>query len=198
MAKLPTPITTGLPAAPAGTDAKADGRADLRRTLRGPVIGGVAVVAAFFAGFGGWAATAPLASAAIAPGVISPDGSRRTVQHLEGGIIGEILVKNGDEVTAGEPLVVLQDIQASAQYDQLMGQYNTFLATQARLLAEQAEKPEIAYPAALLDQRHDPDVAEVIAVQSDLFASRRESLESQKAVLDQRIAQLEEEIAGLR
>ena len=61
----------------------------------------------FFAGLGGWAAMAPLASAAIAPGVVSPDGSRRTVQHLEGGIIREILVEDGSLVEVGDPLLVL-------------------------------------------------------------------------------------------
>ena len=79
--------------------------ASLRRELRGPALWGAAILVAFFVGGGGWAATAPLSGAAIAPGVVSPEGSRRRVQHLEGGIVHEILVKDGDRVEAGDVLM---------------------------------------------------------------------------------------------
>ena len=106
--------------------------------LRGPIRAGVLVVGLFFGGLGWWAATAPLAGAAIAPGVVSPDGSRRTVQHLEGGIIREILVDDGSVVRPGDPLIVLEDVQARAGFDVLQTRFYTLAATQARLLAEQA------------------------------------------------------------
>ena len=87
--------------------------------LRGPIRAGVLVIGLFFGGVGWWAATAPLAGAAIAPGVVSPDGSRRTVQHLEGGIIREIRVRDGSSVKAGDPLIVLEDVQSRASVDVL-------------------------------------------------------------------------------
>src|SRR5919108_2761106 len=82
--------------------------------LRQPLLWGVLTLLLVF-GFGiGWAAIAPLAGAAIAPGVISPDGSRRTVQHLEGGIIRELLARDGDVVEVGQPLMVLEGVDARA------------------------------------------------------------------------------------
>jgi HlyD family secretion protein len=75
--------------------------ASLMYALRRPVRAGVLVIGLFFGGIGWWAASAPLAGAAIAPGVVSPDGSRRVVQHLEGGIIREILVSDGTRVRTG-------------------------------------------------------------------------------------------------
>ena len=78
------------------------------------VLGGTAVVAAFFGGFGSWAALAPLESAALAPGMVMVDSNRKTIQHLEGGIVSEILVKEGSEVQAGDPLVLLTSAQAKA------------------------------------------------------------------------------------
>lgn len=179
---------------PTGPDS---GVTDLRRALRMPILIGITVIAVFFAGLGGWAALAPLASAAVASGVISPDGSRRTVQHLEGGIIDRILVRDGDRVEAGDPLLILRDIQASAQYDQLLGQYTSLAGAQARLLAEQAGRPKIDFPEDLMARVSEPEVAEIIKIQNQLFDSRRQSIESRESILKQRIAQLQEEIGGL-
>ena len=72
-------------------------------SLRRPLLAGTAVALAFFAGFGSWAATAPLAGAAVAPAIIVPDGSRKTIQHLEGGIVHRVLVRDGERVAAGQP-----------------------------------------------------------------------------------------------
>ncbi len=79
------------------------------------------VIAAFFGGLGGWATVSTLESAAIAPGVVSAASNRKTVQHLEGGIIGEILVRDGDEVTAGQVLFRLDDTQPRATLDLMSG-----------------------------------------------------------------------------
>ena len=108
--------------------------------LRSPLIAGYVVIILFFGGFGTWVAMAHIASAAIAAGVVSPDGSRKTVQHLEGGIIAEIMVDDGDAVVAGEPLVVLQETQARASFEVLQGQKRLFAAKLARLLSEQGGK----------------------------------------------------------
>src|SRR5690606_33509739 len=82
---------------------------DLRRTTRGPMLAGTAICLAFFGGLAAWSALAPLASSAIGPGIVSPDGSRRTVQHLEGGIVEKLLVQDGTLVEAGDELLVLED-----------------------------------------------------------------------------------------
>ena len=89
-------------------------------SLRRPLLAGTAVALAFFAGFGTWAATAPLAGAAVAPAVIVPDGSRKAIQHLEGGIVRRILVRDGDRVTAGQPLVELDATRTLAEHAALL------------------------------------------------------------------------------
>ena len=104
-------------------------RIDTRRPVR---IGLVLVVVGFF-GFLAWAALAPLRSAAIAPGTIVADSRNKAIQHLEGGIIHSILVQDGSVVQVGDPLVVLEDAQARAEYDVLRARFHTLAAAQARL-----------------------------------------------------------------
>jgi len=169
----------------------------LWKTMRGTLIAG-AVVITFFVGVGLlWGGTAPIAGAAIAQGVVSPDGRRRTVQHLEGGIIHQILVTEGDQVSVGEPLIILEETQALAEYSRIKSQQLTFAAMQVRLEAEQDLEDEIAFPSWLLDEAGDRGVAEIIETQSTLFATRAAAQESRELILRQRIAQLDEEITGL-
>jgi HlyD family secretion protein/epimerase transport system membrane fusion protein len=164
---------------------------------RGTIVAGLAVVGVFFVGFGGWAAMAPLSSAAIAPGVLSPDGSRRTIQHLEGGIIAEILVQNDDHVEVGQPLLVLDNTRADALNSVLLNQSYTNLAIQSRLLAELRGADEIEFPEVIQQALHYPEIRDVVATQSELFAARRDRYVTQKDILAARVRQLEEEISGL-
>lgn len=166
--------------------------------LRSPIIAGYVVIILFFGGLGTWAAMAQIASAAIAPGVVSPDGSRKTVQHLEGGIIAEIMVDDGDSVRAGDPLVVLQETQARASFEVLQGQKRLLAAKLARLLSEQAGKDEAEFPDWLLTlEAEDPEVAQIVGAQRDVFAARYDAYEGRKEIGGKRVAQLEEEITGL-
>ena len=166
--------------------------------LRGSIVAGAIVVALFFGGLGSWAASAALAGAVIAPGVISPDGSRRTVQHLEGGIISELLVEDGTEVQRGDPLVVLQDVQARAGFDMLQTRFHTLAAAQARLLAEQAGAPAVSFPDWLVEATADhPSALQSLVAQRQLFATRAKALADRQAILAQQSAQLRAEIAGL-
>lgn len=200
MSKSLIPIK--LPArrgAPRPEDGEQDAGAALDRSMRGPLLAGLAIIGVFVVGFGAWASMAPIAGAAIAPGVVSPEGSRRTVQHLEGGIILDLRAADGDHVEAGDPLVVLEDTQARSNFQQLMDQRRVLAAMEARLLAEQRGAEEIRFPDWLLDDAERvPKAAEIVATQRNLFKTRQIAHESRKAVLWKRIDQLEEEIKGLR
>lgn len=180
----------------AGPEAPA---AAARRMGVGPsmAVGG-AVVAVFVGGFGVWAATAPLESAAIAPGVIGVSGERKTVQHLEGGIVEEIRVADGETVEAGQPLILLDDTQARAALALLEAQRLSAAALTARLEAERDGRPAIRWPAALRDAAGaDGEAAAVLVTQERIFEARATSLANQTAILERRIEQLREESAGL-
>lgn len=161
------------------------------------IIAGGLVIALFFGGFGAWASLAPLASAAIAPGTVRAEGNRKTVQHLEGGIIGELLVREGDRVEAGQALIRLDTTAASSRYEAIRHQHDLFEASQARLLAEQARAARIAFPPGLEDRRTEPRVAMLLGNQEEIFATRRQSYEGQRDILGKRIEQLGSQIAGL-
>ena len=141
---------------------------------------GYGAILLFFGGFGAWAAIATLASAAIAPGVVSPDGSRKTIQHLEGGIVREIHVREGDQVQAGQVLVSLEDVKARAEFEELRERFVHLVTSEARLLAEQAGADSIASPRAL--EGFDPAIVEpALTAQRRLFASRRATLAGPRA-----------------
>jgi HlyD family type I secretion membrane fusion protein len=175
-----------------------------RPRTRGVIALGLVVMIGFFGGFLAWAVLAPLAEAAIAPGVIKVEGQRRTLQHLEGGFVREILVRDGDRVRAGQVVVRLDDVQSGAAVEGLRAQRFALLAQDARLDAEHDRAAEIRFPAALLDAR-DPRAAEAVAGQRALFQARQASLQSQLAVLDSRrdqaratILSAEGQLAGTR
>lgn len=171
-------------------------RQSLRQELRGVTWLGIALALVFFAIGGGWAATAPLSSAVIAAGFISPEGRRQTVQHLEGGIIHEIRVRDGDRVAQGQVLLVLGDVSARAEVGALMSRLRTLAATEARLTAEGEDAPAVSFTHQALEDRDDPEVHAAITHQTNLFATRKASIESQQSILRQRVAQLKQQIAG--
>jgi HlyD family secretion protein/epimerase transport system membrane fusion protein len=177
---------------------RGSGRAtrSLGRTTRRARWMGYSIALMFFGGFGLWSVMAPLASAAIAPGVVSPDGSRKTVQHLEGGIIRSINVHEGDEVHAGEKLVTLENVTALARYEELTERLVFLLAKEARLAAEESDHASIAFPADLVEEYgHRAELA--MKSQQDLFDNRRETQNAREEILSKRILQLREEIDGL-
>ncbi|WP_395382389.1 HlyD family type I secretion periplasmic adaptor subunit [Mesorhizobium sp. UC22_110] len=169
----------------------------LQEVVRMPVRYGMALAYLFIIGGIAASALAPMAEGATATGIVSPDGSRRTVQHLEGGIIKELRIRDGDLVRAGDPLVTLQSTQAAALYDLYLEQARTLQATQARLSAEQEDKSEINFPPDLLASA-DERARKIIAGQTLLFNQRRSSLEAQLQILDVRKRQFEEQLLGLR
>lgn len=165
----------------------------------GPTVAGLFIVLAFFGGIGGWAALAPLSSGAVAQGTVRVDSHRKTVQHLEGGIIAEILVRDGDVVKAGQPLVKLDSVQSDASADLVERQYEALKALEARLIAERDNRTTIAFPPDLAARRTtSPRVAEVLAGQETIFATRRKNLDDQVGILKKRIDQAEAEIGALQ
>ncbi|WP_262297912.1 HlyD family type I secretion periplasmic adaptor subunit [Microvirga sesbaniae] len=157
------------------------------------------LVVVFIGGFGIWSVTAPLESAAIAVGSVEAETSRKTVQHLEGGIVARILVKDGDAVTTGQPLIQLDDTRARSSAEALQGQLREAQAREARLLAERDGTDTIQFPLPLRQAAEtDAALAEMLAGQQRIFNSRRQLYQSQLAVLIQRQQQISRQMLGLR
>lgn len=149
-----------------------------------------------FGGFGTWAAFAPLDSAAVAPARIAVEGDRKPVQHLEGGIVREILVKDAESVAEGQILFRIDATGARANFDILSKQMDGHRAEEARLLAEREGKATIAFPAALTSRTSRADLQQVMAEQERLLAERQRSMANQIGILEARIDQTEKEIEG--
>jgi HlyD family type I secretion membrane fusion protein len=161
-----------------------------------PAIIGWTIIALFFGGFGAWAAMAPLNGAVVANGVVKVEGNRKSVQHLDGGSVKQLAIKEGDHVNVGDVLIVLDDTQAKAEYEVLREQYVVLRATEARLLAELADSPELTMPAELKDPRHEAYAVTVWAGQVKQFESRRTTLGGQTKVIEEKIRQLQSQIEG--
>lgn len=171
-------------------------REDLRRSLRVPMVACAIVVVGFFGVFGVWTATAPLSSAAVAQGIVSPEGSRRTVQHLEGGIIKQFLVREGAQIKKGDLLLVLDDTQARANYTGLQSQSLRFSAMKMRIDALQRRATELKLTDRFAAAMADKDFAQFIANETEIFETRRRTLEQQRQIYAQQIEQLKEEARG--
>ncbi|WP_413817731.1 MULTISPECIES: HlyD family type I secretion periplasmic adaptor subunit [Pseudomonas] len=146
--------------------------------------------------FGGWAALAPLDSSALAPGVVTVKSYRKTVQHLEGGIVRELRVHDGDLVKTGDVLLVLDNTQARSEMETTRSQLIAALQLQARLEAERDALPEpLAVPA--LDPA-DPRVQEARDSEARIFQTRRTSLLGEIGLQEKTIGQIEEQIRGFK
>jgi HlyD family secretion protein len=157
------------------------------------------LVGGFVLGLGTWSTVAPLESAAIALGTVESESSRKTIQHLEGGIIKEIRVADGDLVHAGQILISLEDTKASAEVESLNGQLWDAIAREARLIAEQRGDEGVSFPPELeRANRENPSVAAVLSGQRNIFETRRQVFRSQVAVNREKRLQVDKEIEGLR
>jgi HlyD family secretion protein len=134
--------------------------------LRGVTWTGNLLVFGFVLGLGTWSTFAPLESAAIAFGAVEAESSRKTIQHLEGGIVREIMVADGDVVRAGQTLIRLEDTKARAEVQSLRGQLLEAMGREARLLAEQRGHERVSFPNELETlQNENPAVSGVLAGQ---------------------------------
>lgn len=156
---------------------------------------GYAVILVMFGFFGGWALLAPLDSAALAPGVVTVQSYRKTVQHLEGGIVKELLARDGEQVQTGQPLIVLDDTQLKAEYDIVRSQLISAQAMEARLLAERDALETIDF--ARMIEVDSLRAIEAQEGETQVFDSRRRSHEGEREVLQQRVNQLRQQIKGL-
>lgn len=168
----------------------------LETSDRKPRLWGLIIVLVTFGIFGTWATFAPLDGAALAPGVVTVKSYRKTVQHLEGGIVRDILVRDGSVVERGQPLIVLDDTQARAELGVLRGQLFYALATQNRLASERDDLETVLFADELLSA---VDLRAVEAMQSEeqIFQARRADRLGEVEVLEQRVAQLESQVDGL-
>ena len=168
-----------------------------RNPVRPLVFAGVLILIVF-GGMGTWAAMAQLDSAVVAPGMIAVESDRRSVQHLEGGIVSEIFVKEGSIVRQGQLLMRLDGTRTRAQEEVTRGERDTQAATEARLLAERDGKAEIAFPADLLARQKEKKVSEILNLQQAQFETRSAALKGQRQILRQRIQELDEQVVGLQ
>lgn len=182
-----SPSTAPLPA----------GRPALHGSLRGPVLSIYLIVILGLGGFLTWTAFAPLSGGASMTGRVAVESNRQTVQHLEGGIVSEILVKDGDRVSANQVLLRLSDVRVRANLQVLSDRLHASLAQRARLVAERDNADEITFPDRLLAAAQSPVVAEQIRAQQIAFVSRRNTKQGQVVILRQRIEQLSRQKEGL-
>ncbi len=178
--KLPAPADTATP----------------DDSMRGTAVAGWVIVGLFFGVLGTWAITAPLNSAVVANSVVKVEGNRKSVQHLDGGIVKELRVKEGDRVKTGDVLIVLDDTQARAEQEVLSQQYCVLRATEERLRAELNHAAELTMPDDLKARMNDPNVVSIWNGQLYQFQTRAAALEGQRKVIGEKIAQLESQIKG--
>ena len=140
---------------------------------------------------GGWMGFAPLASSSVAVGKVSADSDKKTIQHLEGGKVTAIYVKDGDKVKKGQVLLKLRDVQIKAQLDILNAQYQDAIALYARLEAQRDAKDIISFSSELTDENARKD-------QENIFVTTAKTIRDEKTISQNRIFQLKNQINGLK
>lgn len=169
----------------------------LETNTRGIALAGYATIAVLLGGFGSWAATAPLAGAVIAPGVVAAAGQNIMIQHLEGGIIEKINFHEGDRVKAGDALFVLDSTEAKAQLNRLVKQLVAFEAKAARLEAERDGLDKLQIHENLRRYSAEADADDVVTEQQKEFDARLSRYKAEQNILSQRVEALREAALGL-
>jgi HlyD family secretion protein len=170
---------------------------DPRQMIRRLNLVGLAITVLLIGGVGGWAATSRLAGAVIAPGTVVVRSNVKKVQHPTGGVVGQILVKDGDEVEEGQVVLRLDDTVTRSTLGVVRSQLDEFTAREARLAAERDEATAIVFPPYLTAAREESSATMAIAGEKKLFESRRAARAGQRSQLRERMFQLNEEIHGL-
>ncbi len=188
--------TPNLSNAPAATSVDEDSP-KLNISLAGPVIAGMVILAVFFGGFGVWGFTAPINGATIASGAVAASGLNLKVKHLEGGVIEQIVVHEGDQILRGEPLVVLDRTIAAANRNRVIKQLTAMKARLARNLAERAGLTEIHFDPSLNHAAVEENLIDLLEEQEAEFTNRLKRHQSELSIVDQRVKAIEQEIQGL-
>jgi HlyD family secretion protein len=161
------------------------------------MVGGIIIVFLMVFGIGGWAATTEIAGAVIAPGTVVVESAVKKVQHPNGGVVGEIFIKEGSKVHSGDLLLKLDETLTRANLQMVTKQLDALLMREARLEAERDDLEQITIPAAYENRKNEPEIEKIISGERSLFATRRDSRMAQKTQLKERIDQLQEEFAGI-
>lgn len=173
--------------------APAHARREIERWTR---IGVLVVLATFGLAFA-WSGLAPLSSAVVAPGLLKVDSHRKRVQHQDGGVVKEILVRDGQRVRAGDVLVRLDETRAGASHGVLMSARDADIALHARLIAERDDLPQIPFPGDLLARGDDPKVKELIKSQHIALKARRTAIAGQLDIIERQISHVRSQVKGL-
>lgn len=158
---------------------------------------GLMLIAAAFGGLMIWSLAAPIAKGVVASGLVGVDSNRKVIQHLEGGIVSEIFVRDGTVVKAGDILLRLDEVTPQAQRDVLYGQFLVAKAQEARFIAERDRLKAINFPAELQGVGENGRNTAIRQSEEEVFKSRREAVSGQLSILDQRVKQLDEQSKGL-
>ena len=172
--------------------------AELPRSARRPTLFGISVIVFILSGFGVWGNSAPIAGAIVASGVFVATGQNKIIQHLEGGVIEKIAVREGDVVEAGQLLVHLDETAPRAELSRLVLRHARLMAMEARLRTEAEEGGAIAFPDEILAKRTNPDVAAIIDSQQLTFKARKRNAETEIAAIRDGIKGLQERVEGTK
>jgi len=172
------------------------GPMNVQHSTRKPLILGFVAVALLVVGIGGWAAATQISGAVIAPGKLVVDSNVKKVQHPTGGVVGELLVKEGDRVQQGDVVVRLDGTQARSSLAVVNKALDELAARQARNEAERDGDKSVTFPADLVERKDDPEVARLMSGEQRLFEMRKAARDGQKAQLREQIQQLQLQIEG--
>lgn len=161
-----------------------------------PAVGGFLVIGVFVIVLALWSSWAPISGAAIARGFLQVEGKKQSVQHPYGGVVKQILVTEGATVTKGQLLMTLFDSEPKARLDVLLAERDSMLAREARLIAERDQAEELEFPPKLSSRKDESSVAQAIANERAIMASRRRQFDTETEVIRQKAAQLQELIKG--
>jgi HlyD family secretion protein len=165
-------------------------------SVRRHVTLGFLTILALFGGIGGWAATTDLAGAVLAPGAVVVANNVKKVQHPSGGVVSQILVKNGDAVKAGDIVVRLDETITRASLQVITKQIDELTGRVSRLKAERDDAASVTFPPGFTDRKAEPDIAQIINGEQGLFESHTSTTKAQKKQLDERVLGLKQEISG--
>src|SRR5215218_623572 len=165
---------------------RTDVHSETRRSMRSSLLGGTAVACLLTFGVGGWAATTELAGAVIAPGSLVVDTNVKKVQHPTGGVVGELRVRDGAEVRAGDILLRLDETITRANLAVITKSMDELTARQARLKAEQDGRERVSFPDDLTSRSTEPTFGGLLSEELSLLELRRSARAGQKAQLKER------------